>query len=171
MSAPTRTSDPLPRGVRVGYGVGSVATGAFLTLDELGLGSSTLNPDPDLVSRVATVLEMTGQRVVTGTVTTVATVTGTDRRAAMLAARLDPAAEAMEGYAVGVAAAAFGVPIVEIRAISNPVGRRDRTSWNLQAALGSLRSAAAALVAHPEGLLRTPASDEEKSSADSPVDA
>ena len=145
---------------------GSVATGAFLTLDELGLGSSTLTPDPDLVSRVATVLEITGQRVTTGTVTTVSTVTGTERRAAMFTARLDPVAEAMEGYAVGVAAAAFGVPIMEIRAISNPVGRRDRASWNVQAALASLRDAAAALVAHPEGLLRKPASDDEKTSSE-----
>jgi len=128
---------------------------AFLTLDDLGLGSSTVRPEPDLVSRLATVLDATGRRIVTGTVASVSTVTGTERRAAALTERLDPAAEAMEGYAVALAARAFGVAAAEIRAISNPVGRRDRASWNLPAALASLRAAAAALVAHPDGLVAT----------------
>jgi futalosine hydrolase len=129
------------------------ADGAFLTLDELGLGSSTARPEPDLVSRLGMVLDATGRRVVTGTVVSVSTVTGTERRAAALTERLDPVAEAMEGYAVALAARAFGVPAAEIRAVSNPVGRRDRAGWNLPAALASLRTAAAALVAHPEGLV------------------
>ncbi|EFC80948.1 futalosine hydrolase [Parafrankia sp. EUN1f] len=128
-------------------------TGAFLTMDDLGLGSSTVRPDPGLVRRMTSVLGVTGRRIVSGTVITVSTVTGTERRAATFTARLDPIAEAMEGHAVGVAAGAFGVPVIEIRAISNLVGRRDRASWNMQAALGSLRTAAAALVAHPEGLV------------------
>lgn len=136
---------------------GSVAAGAFLTLEELGLGSSTLAPDPDLVARLANVLDVTERRIVAGTVVTVATVTGTERRAAMLTARFDPVAEAMEGYAVAVAAGAFGVPAVEIRAISNIVGRRDRSAWNLPNALASLRTAAAALVGHPQGLVAAPA--------------
>lgn len=129
------------------------ASGAFLSLDELGLGSSSLTPDPDLVHRLGNVLDITGRRIVTGTVVSVATVTGTERRAAALTERLDPVAEAMEGYAVGMAARTFGVPAVEIRTVSNPVGRRDRSAWNLPGALASLRTAAAALVAHPEGLV------------------
>ncbi|WP_163549807.1 futalosine hydrolase [Candidatus Frankia nodulisporulans] len=129
------------------------AEGAFLTLDDLGLGSSTARPDPELVARFGTVLDATGRRIVTGTVVSVSTVTGTERRAAALTERLDPVAEAMEGYAVALAARAFGVPAVEIRAVSNPVGRRDRAAWNLPSALASLRMAAAALVAHPEGLV------------------
>ncbi|ABW09619.1 futalosine hydrolase [Parafrankia soli] len=140
---------------------GPVAAGAFLTMDDLGLGSSTLQPDADLVRRLTTVLDITGRRIVSGTVLTVSTVTGTERRAAALTARLDPVAEAMEGYAVGIAAGAFGVPVTEIRAVSNPVGRRDRAAWNTQAALGSLRTAAAALVAHPEGLVPAPRAEKE----------
>ncbi|MDT3445536.1 MULTISPECIES: futalosine hydrolase [unclassified Pseudofrankia] len=139
---------PLPRTTS------SSIDGKFLTLDDLGLGSSTIVPDPELVERLRTVLGLTGRRVATGPVLTVATVTGTELRAATLTARLDPVAEGMEGYAVGVAAAAFGVPVSEIRAISNQVGRRDRSSWNMPGALASLRTAAGALVAHPEGLLQ-----------------
>ncbi|MEX5635967.1 futalosine hydrolase [Parafrankia sp. FMc2] len=141
---------------QTGPPTGPVAAGAFLTMDELGLGSSTLQPDAGLVRRMTTVLGVTGRRIVSGTVVSVSTVTGTERRAAALTSRLDPVAEAMEGYAVGVAAGAFGVPVTEIRAISNLVGRRDRASWNMQSALGSLRTAAAALVAHPEGLVPVP---------------
>jgi futalosine hydrolase len=139
---------PLPR-----TGNSSV-DGKFLTLDDLGLGSSTIVPDKKLVDRLDTVLGLTGRRVASGPVLSVSTVTGTELRAATLTARLDPVAEGMEGYAVGVAAAAFGVPVGEIRAISNQVGRRDRASWNMPAALASLRTAAGALVAHPEGLLQ-----------------
>ncbi|CAO5172706.1 futalosine hydrolase [Frankia sp. AiPs1] len=131
------------------------ADGTFLTLDELGLGSSIARPEPELVSRLATVLDATGRRIVTGTVVSVSTVTGTERRATALTERLDPVAEAMEGYAVALAARAYGIPAAEIRAVSNPVGRRDRDGWNLPAALASLRMAAAALVAHPEGLVAT----------------
>ncbi|WP_261556549.1 futalosine hydrolase [Frankia tisae] len=134
-------------------GRASTGGGAFLTLDDLGLGSSTVRPDPELVSRLHTVLDATGRRIVTGTVVSVSTVTGTERRASTLTERLDPVAEAMEGYAVALAARSFGIPATEIRAISNPVGRRDRAAWNLPAALASLRTAAAALVAHPDGLV------------------
>jgi futalosine hydrolase len=137
-------------------GTGVPASGGFLTLDELGLGSSSVVPDAEEVRRFARVLDITGRRVVTGTSLTVATVTGTERRATALATRLNPVAEAMEGYAVGVAATTFGVPVLEIRAVSNPVGRRDRSTWNLPAAMASMRTAAAALVAHPEGLVVPP---------------
>jgi futalosine hydrolase len=138
---------PLPRTAS------SSADGKFLTLDDLGLGSSTITPDAELVDRLRAALSLTGRRVVAGPVLTVATVTGTELRAATLTARLDPVAEGMEGYAVATAAAAFGVPAAEVRAISNQVGRRDRGSWNMPVALASLRTAAGALVAHPEGLL------------------
>jgi futalosine hydrolase len=143
-------------GSRVPGGAGGAGGGRpreFLTMDDLGLGSNSIVPDGTLVRRLETSLSATGRRVVKGTVITVATVTGTERRAWTLTRRLDPAGEAMEGYAVGVAAAAFGVPVAEIRAVSNLVGRRDRSTWDVQAALGSLRAAAGALVSHPEGLL------------------
>jgi futalosine hydrolase len=136
--------------------IGSDAGADFLSLDDLGLGSGTIRPDARLVARLATVLDVTGRRVVTGTVISVATVTGTEQRAVTLTRRHDPVGEAMEGYAVGVAAAAYGVPAAEIRAVSNAVGRRDRSKWDIPAALASLRSAAAALVAHAEGLLAMP---------------
>ena len=61
----------------------------------------------------------------------------------VLAAGVGPAAaaEAMEGFGVAEAAAAHRVPVLEIRAISNPVGPRDRAAWRIGQALDSLRYA------------------------------
>jgi futalosine hydrolase len=51
----------------------------------------------------------------------------------------------MEGFGVATAAAAFGVPVLELRTISNAVGPRDRAAWRIPAALGALTTAFAAL--------------------------
>ena len=56
------------------------------------------------------------------------------------------AIEEMEGFAVAVAAAAFGVPLRVIRGVSNLAGDRDRDRWQIGP---GLRAAAAALEALP----------------------
>jgi futalosine nucleosidase len=81
-----------------------------------------------------------------GTVLTVATVTGTARSADALLARFpDAVAEGMEGAGVAAAARLHGVPFGEIRAISNPVGPRDRAAWQLPLALEALGRAVASV--------------------------
>jgi futalosine hydrolase len=68
-------------------------------------------------------------------------------QAAVRQARFPAAAvEEMEGFAVAVAAAAFGVPLRVIRGVSNLAGDRDRDRWQIPEAL---RAAAAALQAMP----------------------
>ena len=58
--------------------------------------------------------------------------TGSADRAAELRRRHPRAlAEAMEGFGVAEAAAAHGLPVLEIRAVSNPVGPRDRAAWRI----------------------------------------
>ncbi|NEA97310.1 futalosine hydrolase, partial [Actinospica acidiphila] len=70
---------------------------------------------------------------------TVSTVTGTAARADALRARHPRAlAEGMEGFGVAEAAAAQGVPVLEVRAVSNPVGPRDRAAWRIGDALHAL---------------------------------
>ncbi|MGW4272390.1 futalosine hydrolase, partial [Streptomyces seoulensis] len=49
--------------------------------------------------------------------------------------------EAMEGFGVAEAAAAHGVPVLELRAVSNPVGPRDRAAWRIGDALAALTEA------------------------------
>ena len=55
--------------------------------------------------------------------------------------------EAMEGFAVLRACALAGVPAVEVRAVSNEVGERDRTRWEIPRALASLDAALPHLLA------------------------
>ncbi|POX65482.1 futalosine hydrolase [Streptomyces sp. Ru62] len=114
--------------------LGAETADGFLPVTELGFGTVTHRPPESLVRVVS---EATGAR--TGTILTVSTVTGTAARAAALRARHPGAlAEGMEGFGVAEAAAAHGVPALEIRAVSNPVGPRDRAAWRIGDALAAL---------------------------------
>jgi futalosine hydrolase len=50
----------------------------------------------------------------------------------------------MEGFGVATAARAAGVAYAELRAISNPVGPRERGAWRIREALDALTRATAA---------------------------
>lgn len=113
------------------------APGGFLPVTELGFGVVHHRPPDSLVREVAAA---TGAR--TGAVLTVSTVTGSAGRAAELRARHPRAlAEGMEGFGVAEAAAAHGTPVLELRAVSNPVGPRDRAAWRIGEALTALAGA------------------------------
>ncbi|MFF7532672.1 futalosine hydrolase [Streptomyces bobili] len=117
--------------------LGAETAEGFLPVTELGFGTVTHHPPRSLVQQA---VEATGGRA--GAVLTVSTVTGTASRAAALRARHPRAlAEAMEGFGVAEAAAAHGVPVLEIRAVSNPVGPRDRAAWRIGEALAALTTA------------------------------
>lgn len=117
--------------------LGAETADGFLPVTDLGFGTVTHRPPPALVRAAATA---TGARP--GTVLTGSTVTGTAERAALLLARHPGAlVEAMEGFGVAEAAAAQGVPVVELRAVSNPVGPRDRAAWRIGEALAALTDA------------------------------
>ncbi|MET7273569.1 futalosine hydrolase [Streptomyces flaveolus] len=117
--------------------LGAETADGFLPVTDLGFGTVTHCPPAGLVRRVAAA---TGARP--GTVLTGSTVTGTAERAALLRARHPGAlAEAMEGFGVAEAAAAHGVPVLELRAVSNPVGPRDRAAWRIGDALAALTDA------------------------------
>ncbi|MGW7660171.1 futalosine hydrolase [Streptomyces sp. NPDC054756] len=114
--------------------LGAETPDGFLPVTELGFGTVTHRPPETLVRAVASA---TGARP--GAVLTVSTVTGTATRAARLRERHPTAlAEAMEGFGVAEAAAAHGTPVLELRAVSNPVGPRDRAAWRIGDALAAL---------------------------------
>ncbi|MFF0301501.1 futalosine hydrolase [Streptomyces sp. NPDC004562] len=114
--------------------LGAETPDGFLPVTELGFGTVTHRPPEALVREVASA---TGARP--GAVLTVSTVTGTAARAAHLRERHPTAlAEAMEGFGVAEAAAAHGTPVLELRAVSNPVGPRDRAAWRIGDALAAL---------------------------------
>ncbi|WP_329598194.1 futalosine hydrolase [Streptomyces pseudovenezuelae] len=114
--------------------LGAETADGFVPVTELGFGAVTHRPPEALVRAAAAA---TGARA--GAVLTVSTVTGTAARAAALRERHPTAlAEAMEGFGVAEAAGAHRVPVLEIRAVSNPVGPRDRAAWRIGDALAAL---------------------------------
>ncbi|MFD8148570.1 futalosine hydrolase [Streptomyces sp. NPDC059708] len=114
--------------------LGAETPEGFVPVRELGFGRSVHLPPADLAARAA---EATGALL--APVLTVSTVTGSAARAAELTARHPLAgAEAMEGFGVAEAAAAHGLPVLEIRAVSNAVGPRDRAAWRIGEALAAL---------------------------------
>ncbi|WDZ86454.1 futalosine hydrolase [Micromonospora cathayae] len=134
--------------------LGAESPEGFIPVDELGMTpeqlgvASAVEADPALLAALRAALP----DAVVGAVLTVSTVTGTATSTRALAARHpDAVAEAMEGYGVAVAAAQAGLPFVELRTVSNPIGPRDRGSWRLREALTALGPAATALARVPTG--------------------
>lgn len=127
-------------GVRVGDG--------FLSVRDLGIDqdSSLAFGDQRLIDR------MSASGVLVGEVLTLSAMTGTDADAEELAVRYPRAlAEAMEGFAVVAATRDHdGIRYVaEIRAISNLIGRRDRSTWNIPLAFDALADAMSTLLNEP----------------------
>jgi futalosine hydrolase len=122
--------------------LGAASADGFIPLDDLGFGSTTVDADRHLVAALTAALP----DAVAGAVLTVNTVTGTaDGARALLTRYPDAAAEGMEGYGVACAAVLAGAAYGELRAISNPVGPRERGAWRVDAALDALAAAGAAL--------------------------
>lgn len=126
--------------------LGSETAEGFRSVDELGFGKSSVPVDRTVVHRWAEALQDQGTHVYTGPILTVSTTTGTKSTADELQRRVPGAtAESMEGFGVGTAAAHFGIPFAEIRAISNVVGPRDREAWRIPDALKALTLASSKL--------------------------
>lgn len=114
----------------------------FIGVDELGFGSARIAVDRAIADRLADALREAGLPACCGPIVTVSTATGTAATASALAGRVPgAAAEGMEGFGVATAAQLRGLPVLEIRAISNPVGPRDRASWKIREALDALQAA------------------------------
>jgi futalosine hydrolase len=127
--------------------LGAETPGGFVPVTGLGFGRDRFTPPP---ARVRAVAAATG--ALAAEILTVSTVTGTaDRAAALIAAHPGAAAEAMEGFGVAEAADRVGTPALEIRAVSNAVGPRDRDAWRIGDALAALTEAFGKLAPVLEG--------------------
>ncbi|MCG7528223.1 futalosine hydrolase [Streptomyces sp. OfavH-34-F] len=130
--------------------LGAETPAGFVPVTELGFGRTWHFPPRSLVRAAA---GATGAAA--GDILTVSTVTGSaDRAAALLAAHPGALAEAMEGFGVAEAADLAGVPVLEIRAVSNAVGPRDRDAWRIGDALTALTGAFGKLIPVLEGWTR-----------------
>ena len=78
---------------------------------------------------------------------TMSTCTGTDAAARVIEARTGGAVENMEGAAVAHVAHLHGVPVGELRGISNIVTDRDTRSWRLKDAAAAAQEAVLAWIA------------------------
>ncbi|MGW4256555.1 futalosine hydrolase, partial [Streptomyces californicus] len=117
--------------------LGAESPDGFLPVTALGFGRDRFAPPPALVREVAA-----AAGAAAGPVLTVSTATGSAERAgALLAAHPGALVEAMEGFGVAEAAARAAVPVLELRAVSNAVGPRDRDAWRIGDALVALTDA------------------------------
>ncbi|WP_042412883.1 futalosine hydrolase [Streptacidiphilus anmyonensis] len=117
--------------------LGAETPEGFSDVTELGFGR--VRHACAFVDPVLRRLRDAGLPAATGPVLTVSTVTGSAERAAELLRRHPGAvAEAMEGFGVAEAAAGHGVPVLELRTVSNAVGPRDRAAWRIGEALDAL---------------------------------
>jgi futalosine hydrolase len=117
--------------------LGAETPEGFADVTELGFGR--VRHACAFVDPVVRGLRDAGLPAACGPVLTVSTVTGSAERAAELLRRHPGAvAEAMEGFGVAEAAAGHGVPVLELRTVSNAVGPRDRAAWRIGEALDAL---------------------------------
>ncbi|MCZ6796066.1 MAG: futalosine hydrolase [Planctomycetota bacterium] len=132
----------------------------FLTLRDLGLPAARRGervvynriplcaPSSALVARLQETCA-DGFRLATGPCATVSTGSATEVRVGELASRWDPLVESMEGAACALVCWTRGVPFQEVRGVSNPLGPRDRSTWDVDAACRNAARAAMALLEEP----------------------
>lgn len=143
-------------GIAGGFAANGVAPGQVVVADPIMHADLGVRTDqgwlalPDAPTRTdvpgaAALAAAVGGRA--GPLLTLSAMTGTEQDAADLLARYPAAlAEAMEGAGVAAAAARAGVPVYEVRAVSNAVGRRDRGAWDVAGALAALGRALPAAI-------------------------
>jgi futalosine hydrolase len=79
---------------------------------------------------------------------TMNTCTGTDDYAQAIEARTAGGVESMEGAAIAHVAALSGIPVGEVRGISNLVGNRDRSTWRVKEAAVAAQEALLEWIRH-----------------------
>jgi futalosine hydrolase len=102
--------------------------------------------DAALVAAARRRLEETGFEVGAGPFVTVSCCSGTTRRGVEIAERFGALCESMEGAALAHVATLYGVPLLELRGISNAVEDRDLSRWRLREAVDAACSAALAVL-------------------------
>lgn len=118
----------------------------FSSLEQLGFGRTSVSVDAKLVQGMTTALQKAQLPVITGPVITVSTATGRAESTLKLVEQVPAVCcEAMEGFGVAMAAQEMGVPVIEVRAISNLVGPRDKGAWRIKEALDALKQASSVI--------------------------
>ncbi len=120
---------------------GVAVNGGFLELATMGLGDTgPFAADP---VRTAEAARRLAAPIVRGA--TVSTCSGRDDLALALAGRSGAQVETMEGAAVLLVGRELGVPVVQLRCVSNRCGERSRGGWDLRGAVDRLHAGVRAL--------------------------
>lgn len=124
------------------YGdLGAESCGGFLDME--GLGFPVIEGAPPFFNRLPVDLFPTSRRA---PFVTCSTCTGTNLKAAALAARTGGAVESMEGAAVVHVARLMGISVGEVRGISNAAGDSDRKRWRVRESAAAARAALVAWI-------------------------
>jgi len=103
----------------------------FISIDELGFGTSAYQASNNLLSEAVTKLKK-----VHGI--TVNRVHGQQQTINTIVNRLNPVTESMEGAAVLYACAKLDIPCLQVRSISNYVEPRNKENWKIGLAITQL---------------------------------
>ncbi len=112
----------------------------FLSLKEIGLEGTNILLNMDEI-QVKEIEEFRKVRSIT-----VNTVHGNEASIQKANERFHPHIETMEGAAFFYVCGQFGIPSIQLRAISNYVERRNKMNWDLPLALKSMKQAVAMLL-------------------------
>ena len=119
------------------YGdLGADSETGFVDMQQLGF--PVVAADPPLYNRMPLDLYPCERR---GVFVTRSTCTGSDAAAAALRERTGGDVESMEGAALVHTALLHGLPVGQLRGISNPVGNRDRGAWKVTEAARAAQEA------------------------------
>jgi len=121
--------------------LGADSPDGFLDMERLGF--PVIDREPPLFNRLPLGVFPIPLRRGFATCTTC---TGTDAAAREIAARTGAAVESMEGAAVVHVCLRMNVPVGEVRAVSNLVGKRDRGAWRVREASAKAQDAVLAWI-------------------------
>lgn len=126
---------------------GILTPDGFQSIEAMGFPLARFVTDNGIAADASTLarLRTIEPEAAVGAIATVATCSGTDELAGEIVERTGAIAEAMEGAAVLHAAAMLGAPAIEVRAVSNTTGHRDRQRWELDRAFARLGAFARSL--------------------------
>jgi futalosine hydrolase len=126
--------------------LGTRAASGWEGLEALGFPSvhdhhNRIPVDPSTAAQIEGSLRSAGHAVTSCPFHTSDTVSGTPRMGAGRCERLGTRVESMEGSAVAAVCLRLGIPMAELRVVSNPIGRREPEAWDLPSALTALDQA------------------------------
>jgi len=125
---------------------GAEGDGSFLDIGDMGLLPRESAPFKDGVLRVERAFDMRGLKLPDVRSVTVNRTLADPRNIGWISGRYSPDVVNMEGAAFFYACLTKGVPFAELRAISDMVGPRDKSSWDIKGAIKALNAALIELV-------------------------